>query len=106
MATDFGNDRKTKQLCSQVRRVLEYGVDEALHGEALIAVSDVIPAPDASHLLVLVQPLGDTTAEETEQIQRRLTASSAELRQMVAESINRKKAPSLSFQVLPPTVGR
>lgn len=72
-------DRKTLQLCSQVRRVLEYGVDEVLHGEALVAVTDVIPAPDASHLLVLVQPMGDTTIEETEAIQQRLVASATQL---------------------------
>ncbi|XZE43274.1 hypothetical protein SH467x_002829 [Pirellulaceae bacterium SH467] len=95
-------DRKTLQLCSQVRRVLEYGVDEVLHGEALVAVTDVIPAPDASHLLVLVQPMGDTTVEETEAIQERLVASAWQLRTMVAEGISRRKTPSLSFQVLPP----
>ena len=104
MAHTFDNDRKTKQLCAQVRRVLEYGVDEVLHGDALIAISDVVPAPDVSHLLVLVQPLGDTTNDETLEIQQRLTESTTELRHMVAEAINRRKTPALSFQVLPPSV--
>ena len=106
MANVFDNDRKTKQLCAQVRRILEYGVDEVLHGDALIAVSDVVPAPDVSHLLVLVQPLGDTTNDETLEIQQRLTAATTELRHMVAEAINRRKTPALSFQVLPPATSR
>ena len=105
MANAFDNDRKTKQLCAQVRRVLEYGVDEVLHGDALIAIGDVVPAPDASHLLVLVQPLGDTTNDESIEIQQRLTEATTELRHMVAEAINRRKTPALSFQVLPPSVG-
>lgn len=103
MANVFDNDRKTKQLCAQVRRVLEYGVDEVLHGDALIAISDVVPAPDVSHLLVLVQPLGDTTNDETIEIQQRLSEATTELRHMVAEAINRRKTPALSFQVLPPS---
>ena len=99
--TRSSGDRKTLQLCSQVRRVLEYGIDEVLHGDALVVVADVIPAPDASHLLVLVQPMGDTTPEETDSIQQRLVASAWQLRNMVAEAICRRKTPSLSFQVLP-----
>ncbi len=105
MSSVHANDRKTKQLCAQVRRVLEYGVDEVLQGDALIAVRDVLPAPDVSHLLVIVQPLGDTTSDETEEIQKRLSEATSELRQMVAESINRRKTPALSFQVLPPQAG-
>jgi ribosome-binding factor A len=94
-------DRKSMQLCAQVRRALEYGIDEILQGEVMVAVADVVPAPNTAHLLVLVQPLEDLPFEETIRIQKRLIDATAKLRVIVSQAINRRKTPGLSFQVLP-----
>ena len=98
----FGQgDRKSMQLCAQVRRALEYGVDEVLEGSALISISDVVPAPNTSHLMVIVQPLGELSFEDSLELQAKLANNSSRLRTLVSESIHRRKTPTLSFSVLP-----
>lgn len=89
------------QLCAQVRRALEYGVDEVLEGSALISISDVVPAPNTSHLMVIVQPLGELSFEDSLELQAKLSNNSSRLRTLVSESIHRRKTPTLSFSVLP-----
>ena len=98
----FGHgDRKSMQLCAQVRRALEYGVDEVLEGSVLVSISDVVPAPNTSHLMVIVQPLGELSFEDSLELQARLSSNSSRLRTLVSESIHRRKTPTLSFSVLP-----
>lgn len=65
------------QLCAQVRRALEYGVDEVLEGSALVSISDVVPAPNTSHLMVIVQPLGELSFEESLDCKPSLRATAA-----------------------------
>ena len=94
-------DRKAMQLCAQVRHALEYAISEALNGEFGVTVLEVIPAPNTSHLLALVQPLEDLSFEESMNLQAELNKRINVLRTAVSESIHRRKTPGLSFQLVP-----
>ena len=89
------------QLCAQVRHALEYAISEALNGEFGVTVLEVIPAPNTSHLLALVQSLEDLSFEESMNLQAELNKRINVLRTAVSESIHRRKTPGLSFQLVP-----
>lgn len=90
--------RKALQLCGQVRdalnRALPDCADPILQS---LYVEGVSPAPDATHLLVL---LGDTEeSHEYAQVMAALTKARVRLRAEVAAEITRKRAPELSFNL-------
>lgn len=96
-------DRKTLQLCSQVADTLNYVLSGECDDELLqnLQVMSVVPAPNASQLLVTVYPLTDAeTTFDAADIRRRLMSAVGWLRSQVAASITRKKAPRLLFQVV------
>lgn len=101
--------RKTLQLCSQVRDTLNYLLagesrDELL---ALFQVADVRPAPDASQLLVVVQPAVQLDRQiDSHEVLSRLSAASGQLRTSVAAAITRKRAPKLLFRLVSASWGR
>lgn len=103
MRSQNGSDnRKAAQLCAQVRRALDYGLSEALSDSTLDAyIMDVVPAPNTSHLMVLVQPAATMDEAGLRSLQEAIVRCSGKLRTMVAESIHRRKTPTLSFQVVP-----
>jgi len=99
-------DRKVRQLCSQVAETLRLVLsgecaDELLQSLRIVAVE---PAPNASQLLVTV--CSDIAGEETSnaaeiaEITTRLGKMAGKLRCEVAASITRKRAPMLVFRVL------
>jgi len=105
------NNRKAKQLCSQVAHTLalvlqgEFG-DELLHGLHVVAVE---PAPDVSRLLVTICADIPECNEDTDdkglcaqEILNRLTAVSGHLRAEVTAGITRKRAPKLVFRLSVP----
>lgn len=99
---DGSSKRKAAQLCAQVRRALDYGLSEALSESTLDAyIMDVVPAPNTSHLMVLVQPASAMDEAGLRSLQEAIMRCSGKLRSMVAESIHRRKTPTLSFQVVP-----
>lgn len=97
-----GEDRKVKQLCREVHRVLT----EVLSGEvsdtriAGLLVDSVVPAPDASRLLVLV--LLPREEDDAAAIHAGLDRLKGCLRAEIAAAIQRKRTPDLAFQVLTP----
>ena len=96
------NDRKAAQLCAQVRRALDYGISEALSDSPIDAyILDVVPAPNTSHMIVLVQPAAEADADAVRDLEDELQRHAGLLRTTVAESINRRKTPTLSFRVVP-----
>ena len=95
-------DRKAAQLCAQVRRALDYGISEALSDSPIDAyILDVVPAPNTSHMIVLVQPATEADADAVRDLEDELQRHAGLLRTTVAESINRRKTPTLSFRVVP-----
>jgi ribosome-binding factor A len=94
-------NRKTLQLCSQIADTMNVLLpdchDELLH---LLQVASVVPAPDASQLLVMVYPIvqGDKPFDPNEVLDH-LAQAAGYLRSEVAAAITRKRVPSLLFQV-------
>lgn len=95
-------DRKAAQLCAQVRRVLEFVVPEALQDSDFDAlVLDVQPSPNTGHLLVLLSSLSPLDEAANQQLELVLMQHSGQIRTAVAQSIQRKKTPTLTFRVVP-----
>lgn len=93
-------DRKTLQLCGQVRQTLQYVLSGEC-GDELLRSLDILrvdPAPDAARLLVSVTPLDPADPTPAAEFLERLQERSGQLRAEVARSISRRKAPLLSFQ--------
>jgi ribosome-binding factor A len=95
---DARSDRKTQQLCQQVKRALAGGCDDPVLSD--VYIDSVEPVGNGSHLLVRV-----TTAVVADlspgEVMARLNDRSARLRAVVAQSICRKRVPGLSFVVVP-----
>ena len=91
-------DQKARQLCRQVYRTLSVALagcgDEVLQDLTVVSVD---PAPDAGHLLVTVSAGTGTLPD----VLGRLGRAGGRLRSEVARDIVRKRAPELSFRVLP-----
>ncbi|MGF1468720.1 MAG: ribosome-binding factor A [Sandaracinaceae bacterium] len=91
--------RKDLQLCHQVRQALELALasspDEVLED---LWVVDVAPAPDVSRLMVTVEGPAD---RDVDAVLARLEAHAATLRHEVADSIHRRRTPSLIYRVAP-----
>ena len=94
-------ERKTWQLCKQIATALELALgssaDERLRELSIVRVT---PAPDASHLLILVQPHSETAYDEDE-MDEALAGARGYLRTAAAEAITRKKTPHLTVRFLP-----
>jgi ribosome-binding factor A len=94
--------RKARQLCRQVAETLDWvfsgdSPDDLLRS---LHVASVEPAPHSSRLLVTV--VADIPAERAapQLILERLQQHVGRLRREVAASINRRKVPTLVFQVV------
>ncbi len=94
--------RKARQLCRQVAETLDWVFSGDAPDDLLrsLRVASVEPAPYSSRLLVTV--VADIPADRAEPqlILERLRLHAGRLRCEVAASINRRKAPTLVFQVV------
>jgi ribosome-binding factor A len=87
-------ERKTRQLCREVRDALSIALGE-LADEALAGawVCEVRSDGDPSHLRVIV------VAAETDAVHEALQRAAGRLRSEVAAAIARKRVPHLTFEV-------
>jgi hypothetical protein len=92
-------NRKALQLCAQVARTLA-GVFAECADDVLrdLTVQSVIPAPNASRLLVTVAPAHSEADLPAEHLRR----ARGKLRSEVAGVINRRRMPDLVFRVADP----
>jgi ribosome-binding factor A len=94
--------RKCRQLCRQVAEALDWVLYGDIPDDLLrsLRVAAVEPAPYSSRLLVTV--VTDLPPEEADpqMILVRLQQHAGRLRCEVAASINRRKVPTLAFQVM------
>jgi ribosome-binding factor A len=67
-----------------------------------LKVVSVTPAPDASRLLVTVEPVPPAGAADPGLVLARLGRASGWLRSEVAAAVTRKRAPVLTFRLAPP----
>lgn len=95
-------DRKAAQLCAQVRRALEFIVPEAQEDSDWDAVVlDVQPAPNTGHLLVILQAVEKLDEADCQQLEAAVIQKSGFIRTAVAGVIQRRKAPTLTFRIVP-----
>lgn len=93
---DIASDRKTLQLCKQVRQAIETTLAQSRWAiDARAIVHEVRPAPDASTLQVTI------VAPQPDRIRVHALAALPALRAAVAHSISRKRAPTLTLLLLP-----
>ena len=95
------NHRKDLQLCRQVAETLNLVFSGELNDDVLrnIVVGSVSPAPDASQLLVLLEPMPGEAVDPT-LVMQRLTPIVGRLRSEIAAAITRRRTPKLLFQVV------
>jgi ribosome-binding factor A len=95
------NDRKDLQLCRQVAETLNLVLSGELNEDLLgsVYVASVMPAPDASQLLVCLAPLPGESVEEQVLLEQ-VRSVAGWLRAEVATAITRKRAPKLLFRFL------
>ena len=96
------DNRKDWQVCRQVFETLNYVLSGDSHDDVLrsLLVCEVVPAPDATRLLVTVQPLDVDGGTDLAVILQRLQQATGRLRAEVARSISRRKVPELVFRVV------
>ena len=95
------DDRKTMQLCAQVRRAL-HGVipvpsDPFFDG---LIVETVEPDPDATRLRVVIS-VPPSSNRSLRDLKRRLADMTGFIRSQVAPQIHRKRVPLLTFDFIP-----
>lgn len=99
-------ENKLGGLCRQVQRTVALSLSGECHDEVLrdLLVWAVVPAPDASRLLVQVYFASAPAQADVSLVDLlgRLERVSAWLRREVARSIVRKRAPELMFQLISP----
>lgn len=93
-------DRKTLQLCEQVRHALEYALSGESNDDVLrmLYVAVVEPAPDADRLMVTVVPLTSDEHPDPAVVVTKLHAHAGALRTAVASAISRRKVPDLLYR--------
>lgn len=98
---ESSDDRKTMQLCAQVRRAL-HGVIP-LPGSSCfegVVVEAVQPDPDASRLRIVIS-VPPSCAEPIPSLKQRLIDRVGFIRSEVASQIHRKRVPILTFELMP-----
>ena len=97
-------DRKAQQLCRQVAETIDQILAGELGDAALNAmrVASVVPAPDASRMLVTLVATGRDVPFDRVAVEQKLAAVTGLLRSAVAAAITRRKAPNLSFVIIDP----
>jgi hypothetical protein len=90
--------RKTMQLCRQVGETVD-GVLAGSSDDVLrdLQVVNVLPAPDASRMLVNVRPVAVRDGFNPILALTRANEKAAEIRSEVAAAITRKHCPTLTF---------
>ena len=94
---------KDQQLCSQVSHALSYCISEGEPQEIMecLQVQAVVPAPDASRLMVTVSFDSGDESISYDSVVEALESNNSRLRFEVSQAINRKKTPQLAFCLIP-----
>lgn len=101
------SDRKARQLCGQIAQTLNYVLSGECNDDDLrnLIVMEVVPAPDASRLLVTVGSCCTDEPLDPAITLQKLQAVNGKLRREIAVAIHRKRTPELLFQVLQTSPG-
>jgi ribosome-binding factor A len=98
--------RKLRQLCAQAERAVGVALWNDCGDPVLLDmfVQSVLPWPNATRLLVVVEPSNVELEIDRADILARLEAVKGTLRSAVAEAIHRKRAPELCFEIFRPEI--
>jgi ribosome-binding factor A len=94
---------KDQQLCQQVAQALTFCINEGEPQDVMecVRIEAVLPAPDASRLMVTVSfDSGDATVSY-DSVVSALESNASRLRFEVSQAINRRKTPQLAFCLIP-----
>lgn len=93
--------RKSLQLCEQVAQTLS-GVLGECDDDVLrdLLVTSVVPAPDASRLLVTLTAAPSASSLDIAEVLQRLEQQRARLRAEVAAAIHRRRVPELTYRLM------
>jgi ribosome-binding factor A len=99
--SDAARDRKTLQLCKQVRLIVSAALRGVCRDAVLqeLEVVSVRPAPNASRLLVGVQWYGAGLMPGRAAVLSRLGRAKGLLRAEIAAGTSRKRVPELVFEL-------
>ncbi len=93
---------RLRRLCAEVGRALDLALCDC--GDPLLqelSVDEVLPAPDATRLEVRVRLLRPVDAQEVALLRERLARARGRLREAAAAAVQRRRAPDLTFRVIP-----
>jgi ribosome-binding factor A len=96
--------KKTYQLCKEIQLTLNLTLAGELNDPLLreLTVFSVEPLPESSDLIVVFSWNGDCSQFDFSKIRLAVQNVSGRLRSEVAQAINRKRVPELSFKLLFP----
>lgn len=98
---DVASDRKTLQLCAQIRRALHIAMADPRFGlPPEIHVTDVTAVADTALLDVVIE-VPPEAGQPLPELRARLAAASPGLRAEVARAITRTRTPELRFTLVP-----
>jgi hypothetical protein len=89
---------KLQQLCRQVERAAALALAE-VDAPVGAAVAEVVPAPDATRLRVVVVLAAGSGAQDVADTRSALARGAAAFRSEVARAIHRKRVPEVAFDV-------
>jgi ribosome-binding factor A len=98
------SNRKALQLCGQVARTLQTVLAGECGDDLLreLRVESVSPAPNSGRLLVTLSLATPGAGVPVSELLARLHRAQGLLRREVAATINRRRAPELTFRLLGP----
>ncbi len=89
-------------MCAQVRQALDFIVPDSLQDTGYDAlVVSVQPAPNTGNLLVLLT--GVDPNQDDRELRQAIVERAGSIRTSVAESIQRRKVPTLTYRVIRPS---
>lgn len=92
-------DRKIRQLCKQVAQTLQLALGSLPEVEVMtgVYVHEVMPAPDAGRLCVV---LNVANASDRDAVEVVVSRHAGTLRAEVAQAISRRRVPELTYLVV------
>ena len=94
-------NRKDRQLCKQIERALSLVLPDLDSVLAELQILRVEPAPDSTHLLVIVAPCPGGPRPAEVEVAEALGQCATRLRYEASCAINRRRAPEISYHYVP-----
>jgi ribosome-binding factor A len=99
---ETATNHKNQQLCKEAQHTLSLVLNGELRDPVFdnLEIVDVSTNKDGQFLLVSINHINTGTPPDEKQILNRLQAIQGYIRSAIAQSVNRKRVPSLKFKLL------